>query len=101
MSSHSTVSRRSFLASAALAPLTGALARKKPSPVGLELYSVRTELSKDLPGTVRAVAKQGYQVVEFYGPYYSWTLGPGQGDPQAAGRSGHPLQLDPQRRAAT
>jgi sugar phosphate isomerase/epimerase len=75
MRSHSTVSRRSFLASAALAPLTGALARKKPLPVGLELYSVRTELSKDLAGAVRAVAKQGYQIVEFYGPYYSWTLG--------------------------
>ena len=28
---------------------------------------------KDLPGTVRAVAKMGYQVVEFYSPYYSWT----------------------------
>jgi hypothetical protein len=49
-------------------------AAKKPIPVGLELYSVRGGLAKDLPGTVRAVAKQGYQVVEFYGPYYSWTL---------------------------
>ena len=24
-------------------------------------------------GTVRAVAKLGYQIVEFYSPYYSWT----------------------------
>jgi sugar phosphate isomerase/epimerase len=42
-------------------------------PVGLELYSVRGELMKDLPGTVTAVAKMGYQVVEFYSPYFSWT----------------------------
>jgi sugar phosphate isomerase/epimerase len=74
MRSHSPLSRRSFLASAALVPLAGAVARKKPLPIGLELYSVRTELSKDLPRAVRAVAGQGYQVVEFYGPYYSWTL---------------------------
>jgi sugar phosphate isomerase/epimerase len=42
-------------------------------PVGLELYSVRDHLTKDLHGTVRAVAKLGYEVVEFYSPYYSWT----------------------------
>ena len=42
-------------------------------PVGLELYSVRDELAKDLMGTVRTVAKMGYQIVEFYSPYYSWT----------------------------
>jgi sugar phosphate isomerase/epimerase len=28
---------------------------------------------KDLPGTVTAVAKMGYQVVEFYAPYFDWT----------------------------
>ncbi len=42
-------------------------------PVGLELYSVRDELAKDLTGTVRTVAKMGYEVVEFYSPYFSWT----------------------------
>ena len=26
-------------------------------------------------GTVRAVAKMGYAVVEFYSPYYDWTPG--------------------------
>lgn len=41
-------------------------------PVGLELYSVRDELQKDLFGTVRAVAELGYQTVEFYAPYYEW-----------------------------
>jgi sugar phosphate isomerase/epimerase len=42
-------------------------------PVGLELYSVRDELTRDLPGTLAAVAKMGYQVVEFYAPYFLWT----------------------------
>ncbi len=43
-------------------------------PVGLELFSVRQELAKDLPGTLRAVAKMGYDGVEFFGPYADWTL---------------------------
>ncbi len=29
---------------------------------------------KDEIGTVRAVAKMGYEVVEFYAPYFNWTL---------------------------
>jgi sugar phosphate isomerase/epimerase len=37
-------------------------------PVALELYSVRNELSKDLRGTLKAVAKMGYTGVEFAGP---------------------------------
>ncbi|WP_394796663.1 sugar phosphate isomerase/epimerase family protein [Armatimonas sp.] len=45
----------------------------KHIPLGLELYSVRDALAKDLMGTVRAVAKLGYEVVEFYSPYQSWT----------------------------
>ena len=70
-----TFSRREFLAVAAAAPFaaSAALAQSKKIPIGLELYSVRGELVKDLPGTVRAVAKMGYQVVEFYSPYLTWT----------------------------
>ncbi|MBU6402747.1 MAG: sugar phosphate isomerase/epimerase, partial [Verrucomicrobia bacterium] len=34
--------------------------------MGLELYSVRDELARDLPGTLKAVASFGYEVVEFY-----------------------------------
>lgn len=48
-------------------------AAKKAIPVGLELYSVRDELAKDLMQTVRAVAKMGYEVVEFFSPYSQWT----------------------------
>lgn len=42
-------------------------AMKKKIPVGLELYSVRNECKADFPGTIEAVAKIGYQGVEFAG----------------------------------
>ena len=71
MKSERSFSRRSFLAMTASAPLLSAAG--KSIPVGLELYSVRDELKKDLMGTVRAVAKMGYQDVEFFSPYYEWT----------------------------
>jgi sugar phosphate isomerase/epimerase len=74
MEKHDNFSRRSFLALFASVPLWAALAAKKHNPVGLELYSVRNELKKDLMGTVRGVAKLGYECVEFYAPYYDWTL---------------------------
>lgn len=53
--------------------LSSALRAARPVPIGLELYSVRTELAKDPLGTVAAVGKMGYQVVEFYAPYLDWT----------------------------
>lgn len=34
---------------------------------------MRGELKKDLMGTVRAVAKMGYDCAEFFSPYYAWT----------------------------
>ena len=74
MSTTNHVSRRTFLALAGTIPLAAraAFAASK-IPVGLELYSVRTALKEDLMGTVRAVAKLGYEVVEFYSPYLQWT----------------------------
>jgi sugar phosphate isomerase/epimerase len=71
---HKTISRRSFLTVIAVGPLGTALAAKKHIPIGLELYSVRDELKKDLMGTVRGVGKMGYECVEFYAPYYEWTI---------------------------
>ncbi|MDQ3011382.1 MAG: sugar phosphate isomerase/epimerase [Acidobacteriota bacterium] len=78
---NASFSRRSFLtlAGAASASLvSGALGTiptfaAKRLPIGIELYAVRDELTKDLMGTVRAVAKMGYEVVEFYSPYAQWT----------------------------
>jgi len=55
----------------AAASLSG---KGKKIPVGLELYSVRQELQKDDVGTLRAVAKMGYESVEFYSPYTNWDL---------------------------
>lgn len=46
----------------------------KRYPIGIELYGVRGELAKDLPNTLRTVAKIGYEVVEFYSPYTAWTF---------------------------
>jgi len=65
------ISRRTFVAMSGLGSV--ALAAAKKIPIGLELFSVRDALAKDLFGTVRAVAKMGYEVVEFYAPYASWT----------------------------
>ena len=49
--------------------LSEAARGKKRIPVGVQLYSVRTECEKDLPGTIKAVAKMGYKGVEFAGYY--------------------------------
>ena len=88
---HSTLprtsfSRRTFLAlsgglPAAMASVSGLSAESttpdssdaKRCPIGLELYSVRGELGRDLPNTLKTVAKFGYEVVEFYSPYFKWT----------------------------
>ncbi len=42
---------------------------KKEIPVGLQLWTVRTECEKDFPGTIARVAKMGYKGVEFAGFY--------------------------------
>jgi len=84
-----SLSRRSFLAisgvipaaiaahvstsGSAAEPATPEPAGAKKYPIGLELYSVRGELARDLPNTLKTVAKFGYEVVEFYSPYFKWT----------------------------
>src|ERR1700712_1916614 len=67
------ITRRTLLKTAAAAPLAMALAQGKKIPIGLELFSVRKSLQEDLMGTVRKVAALGYEDVEFFSPYYSWT----------------------------
>ncbi|MBL9199065.1 MAG: sugar phosphate isomerase/epimerase, partial [Opitutaceae bacterium] len=78
------LSRRHFLhtsglAAAALAAHASApalraaaapTAKKRPA-IGIELYAVRGEMAKDLPGTLKAVAKMGYECVEFYSAYFA------------------------------
>src|SRR2546427_2772911 len=85
--SRASLSRRNFLTISAA--LTGAITTRvsvdasaaepatpeaaKKHRIGLELYSVRGELARDLPNTLQKVAKFGYEVVEFYAPYFKWT----------------------------
>src|SRR5262245_57937032 len=66
------ISRRRFVALSAAAPLALHWPPRASIPVGLEMYSVRNTMAKDLPGTVRAVAEAGYQGLEFYAPYFEW-----------------------------
>ena len=76
-SSSSAVTRREFLGAVGALGVTIGLgtaslaqtASGKKIPVGLQLYSVREQCQKDLPGTVTAVAKIGYKGVEFAGYY--------------------------------
>jgi sugar phosphate isomerase/epimerase len=65
-------SRRTFLGTLAATPLVLGAA-KKHIPIGLELYSVRNELKKDMMGTLQSVGKMGYECVEFFSPYFDWT----------------------------
>ena len=59
----------------ALNPSSIAMQSAAPTPpIGLELYSVRTELARDLRNTLRATKQMGYELVEFYAPYLNWSL---------------------------
>lgn len=68
-----TFSRRRFLVFTAMTPWAWRLSAATTIPMGIEMYSVRDELKKDPEGTVRAIAKMGYQGLEFYAPYFDWT----------------------------
>ena len=74
MSAHDALSRRQFVAiTAASATSLKAQSRKKV-PVGLQLGAVDKDMQKDPTGTLRAVAKMGYTLVEFpTEPYMNWT----------------------------
>jgi len=90
MKSNASISRRDFLAVSAAVPAAllaeaaapNAFAAASPDaattpvkyPIGLELYSVRNELARDLPNCLKTVAKIGYDLVEFYAPYYDWSI---------------------------
>jgi sugar phosphate isomerase/epimerase len=75
--STSDVSRREFLRRSALGAagltLSASFARISAAapggkiPVGVQLYSVREQCAKDLPGTLTAIAKIGYRGVEVAG----------------------------------
>ena len=41
--------------------------RPKKIPIALQLYAVRGDFGRDVPGTLKAVSKLGYEGVEFWG----------------------------------
>jgi sugar phosphate isomerase/epimerase len=72
------MNRRNFLrntalgitASAAGATSSGSLwANPYDRPIGLQLYTLREQLPKDVPGTLKKVAEIGYKEVEIYDLY--------------------------------
>jgi sugar phosphate isomerase/epimerase len=65
-------SRRKFLAqagivSAGMVLAPGLLSAKSKNGVGLQLYSLREQLPKDVKGVIEKVAKAGYSEVETFG----------------------------------
>jgi sugar phosphate isomerase/epimerase len=72
-------SRRVFLTLVGAAPFASALSEAAPPtprkkiPVGLEMYTLKDEEQKDRMAALRAVARMGYEGVEFWGPYFEWT----------------------------
>lgn len=71
-------SRRHFLKIAAGTAALGAVSLELPAwaepaakkiPIGLQLYSLRGDAPKNVPGILEQVAKMGYQGVEFAGYY--------------------------------
>jgi sugar phosphate isomerase/epimerase len=65
-----TIDRRTFLgqmAMSTLIPAVGRAADQRIERLGLQLYTVRTEMAKDFEGTLAKVAAAGYQEVEFAG----------------------------------
>src|SRR5215471_14182032 len=74
------INRRRFLSTAsqsvigavaltALNRIEGEAATKKLGSIGVQLYTVRSEMAKDFEGSLQKVAAIGYKEVEFAGYY--------------------------------
>jgi len=72
------MNRRDFLKTTALGATAAALATQLPDslfanpygkPIGLQLYTLRDLLEKDVAGTIQQLAKIGYKDVEIYSLY--------------------------------
>src|SRR5882724_5979875 len=69
-----SIGNRAAAAPSTAAPLPLPTRNAGKIPIGLELFSVRNELNRDLSNTLREVAKIGYETVEFYAPYFDWAI---------------------------
>lgn len=73
MSVNHTLSRRQFAAVAAATAAKLMAQNRKQVPVGLQVSAVGKTMEQDPNGTLRAVAKMGYALVEFpTEPYMNW-----------------------------
>ena len=72
------INRRDFIRSTAVGAATivggsglrrNLFANPYGKPIGLQLYTLRDELEKDVPGTIKKVAAIGYKEVETYALY--------------------------------
>jgi len=66
------ISRKSFIKASAFALMTPMLSKldlqmQKSSKIGLQLYTLRGEIGKDLEGTLKKAAAIGYKEVETFG----------------------------------
>ena len=74
------LSRRELIRGITVTPLAlGALARLEAQganlPIGVQLFTLRNDLEKDLPAVLKQVGAAGYKYIEFYVPFYfTWTL---------------------------
>lgn len=65
---NTNLSRRNFLGAAVgLAASAARLRAARRIPIALELYSLRQDAAKDLPGTLAAIAKMGFEGIELVG----------------------------------
>ena len=69
------LTRRQFIRSSAIGTLGSTLApplmaketkERHTIPIGFQLYTVRAEFSRDVPGTLKKLAQIGYKAVEFW-----------------------------------
>jgi sugar phosphate isomerase/epimerase len=72
------MNRRDFLQTTALGATAAAISSQLPEflfanpygkPIGLQLYTLRDQLEKDVTGTIQQIAKIGYKDVEIYSLY--------------------------------
>ncbi|TLV01155.1 sugar phosphate isomerase/epimerase family protein [Dyadobacter luticola] len=72
MNHNEKISRKSFMKAGAMLLATPMLSKldwepKASSKIGLQLYTLRNDLSKDLMGTLKKVSDIGYKEVELFG----------------------------------
>src|SRR5271156_3102350 len=98
MENFDKTSRRKFLRLSASAlpilalPKGQLWAAAEHVPLGLQLYTVRDQTAKDLPGTLKKIRAVGYEQVETFGDSYTYPASQLKGMIQAAGLrapSGH------------